>query len=176
MSLPKSPPPVVEVLPSLEAALTEVAEQSFCGFVEPCTPDRFGELLDSARETGGAWLRAHLGFKGPFQGELTVDLPEPLAKSLLASCLGLDANDDSQFSPVVIEDGAGELANMICGTWLTRSYGSARFDLKPPRVERLAQQAFTVSTAATVATDANGVLLTGINDQPVRVGLSVQEG
>jgi len=173
MSSPKSPPPVLEVLPSLEAALTEVAEQSFCGFVEPCTPDRFGELLDVARESGGAWLRAHLGFAGPFQGELTVDLPEPLAKSLLASCLGLDANDDSQFSPVVIEDGAGELANMICGTWLTRSYGNARFDLKPPRVERLAQQAFTV--AGPGASPDTGVLLTGINDLPVRVGLSVQE-
>jgi hypothetical protein len=175
MSLPKSPPPVVEALPLLEAALTEVAEQSFCGFVEPCTPDRFGELMDVARETGGEWLRAHLGFAGPFQGEITVDLPEPLAKSLLAACLGLDANDESQFSAVVVEDGAGELANMICGTWLTRSYGNARFDLKPPRVERLAQTAFAVNGPA-AATPGKGVLLTGINDLPVRVGLSVQEG
>jgi hypothetical protein len=174
MSLPKSPPPVVEVMPSLEAALTEVAEQSFCGFVEPCTPDRFGELLDVAKESGGAWLRAHLGFAGPFQGELTVDLPEPLAKSLLASCLGLDAHDDSQFSAVVVEDGAGELANMICGTWLTRNYSGARFDLKPPRVERLAEQSAAVN--GPTATPANGVLLTGINDLPVRVRLSVQEG
>jgi hypothetical protein len=173
MSLPKSPPPVVEVMPSLEAALTEVAEQSFCGFVEPCTPDRFGELLDVARESGGAWLRARLGFQGPFQGELTVDLPEPLAKSLLAACLGLDANDDSQFSAVVVEDGAGELANMICGTWLTRSYNDHHFDLKPPRVERLAEQSFAVNSPAA---PANGVLLTGINDLPVRVRLSVQEG
>ena len=173
MSSPKSPPPVPDVLPSLEAALTEVAEQSFCGFVEPCSPDRFGELLDVARESGGDWLRAHLGFAGPFRGELTVDLPEPLAKSLLASCLGLDATDDSQFSAVVVEDGAGELANMICGTWLTRSYGNLRFDLKPPRVERL-QTALTVSNAAPAP--GAGVLLTGINDLPVRVGLSVQEG
>lgn len=175
MSLPKSPPPVVEVLPSLEAALTEVAEQSFCGFVEPCTPDRFGELLDVARESGGEWLRARLGFAGPFQGELTVDLPEPLAKSLLASCLGLDASDDSQFSAVVVEDGAGELANMICGTWLTRSYGNVRFNLNPPRVERLAQQALAIN-GPTAPTPASGVLLTGINDLPVRVRLSVQEG
>jgi CheY-specific phosphatase CheX len=125
-----------------------------------------------ARQSGGQWLRAHLGFAGPFQGELTVDLPEPLAKSLLASCLGLDASDDSQFSAVVIEDGAGELANMICGTWPTRSYGNLRFDLMPPRVERLAQ---TAATATSAATPGKGVLLTGINDLPVRVGLSVQE-
>jgi hypothetical protein len=175
MSLPKSPPPVVDVLPSLEAALTEVAEQSFCGFVEPCTPDRFGELLDVIRDTGAPWLRAHLGFVGPFHGELTVDLPEPLAKSLLAACLGLDASDDSQFSAVVIEDGAGELANMICGAWLTRCYTNLRFDLKPPRVERFAQQGFTVHNIAP-PTSQSGVLLTGINDLPVRVGLSVQEG
>jgi hypothetical protein len=173
MSSPKSPPPVPDVLPSLEAALTEVAEQSFCGFVEPCTPDRFGELLDVARESGGDWLRAHLGFAGPFRGELIVDLPEPLAKSLLASCLGLDASDDSQFSAVVIEDGAGELANMICGTWLTRSYGNMRFDLKPPHVERLTSGITKSSVASAVG---DGVLLTGINDLPVRVGLSVHEG
>ncbi len=173
MSLPKSPPAVADVMPSLEAALTEVAEQSFCGFVEPCTPDRFVELLDVARDRGADWLRAHLGFAGPFKGELTVDLPEPLATQLLASCLGLDETDASQFSPVVIEDGAGELANMICGTWLTRSYGGARFDLKPPRVERLDPQAFTNASACT---PVSGVLLTGINDMPVQVQLAMQEG
>jgi CheY-specific phosphatase CheX len=168
MSLPKSSPAGPDLAKALEAAVVEVAEQSFAAFTEICDdPKRFNELLTRATRTGADWMRATLAFSGPFHGELTVDVPEPLSLELLASCVGIDAEPGGEALPSV-EDAVGELANMICGTWLTRNYGQQRFDLRPPRVDR-----FEAANVRRLWNDSDGALLVGFNDQPVRIRLVV---
>jgi hypothetical protein len=166
-SLPKSSPAGPELSKALEAAVVEVGEQSFAAFTEVCAPPRFNELLMRAMHTGADWMRATLAFSGPFHGELTVDVPEPLALELLASCVGIDAEPGGEALPSV-EDAIGELANMVCGTWLTRNYGKERFDLRPPRVDR-----FEAANVRRLWADGDGALLVGFNDQPVRIRLVV---
>jgi CheY-specific phosphatase CheX len=168
MSSLKSSPAGREATQALEAAIVDVAENSFSLFTEICSQARFEELLARSATSGADWMRATIGFAGPFNGELTVDVPEPLALELLASCVGIDAEPGGDALPAV-EDAVGELANMICGTWLTRNYGTQRFDLKPPRVDRV--DAANLGRLWAAATD--GALLMGLNDQPVRVRLAM---
>jgi CheY-specific phosphatase CheX len=168
MSSTRSSPAGPELAKALEAAVVEVGEQSFAAFTEVCEPVRFKELLANVAGMGADWMRATVGFAGPFNGELTVDVPEPLALELLASCVGIDAEPDGEALPAV-EDAVGELANMVCGTWLTRNYGNERFDLKPPRVDKI--DAANIERLWSAATD--GALLVGFNDQPVRIRLVV---
>jgi hypothetical protein len=168
MSSQKSSPAGPELSTALEAAVIEVAEQSFAAFTEICTKARFDELLARAAATGADWMRATLAFRGPFDGELTVDVPEPLALELLASCVGIDAEPDGDALPAV-DDAVGELANMVCGTWLTRNYGTKRFDLRPPRIDRID----AVNVGRLWAATGDQPLLVGMNDQPVRIRLAV---
>ncbi len=133
-------------------------------FTESCTPRRFDELLSRSSTSGAEWMRATLAFKGPFQGELTVDVPEPLALELLASCVGISSPGEENLPSV--EDAVGELANMVCGTWLTKNHGAQKFDLKAAaRRSRGREQ-----PAASVGVHRGlRERLMGLNDQPVRV-------
>src|SRR5689334_13943002 len=82
-----------DAAPALEQALIDVAEQSFCGFADPCTPGSWSELLDNTGEQDTTWLRAVVGFNGRFAGTITLDVPATLAGELLSSCLGVDAEE-----------------------------------------------------------------------------------
>jgi len=169
MSSLRSSPATSDAAKALEAAVVDVAEQSFALFTEVCTPPRFDDLLARSAGSGADWMRATLAFAGPFAGELTVDVPEPLALELLASCVGIDAEPDGEALPAV-EDAVGELANMVCGAWLTRNYGTKRFDLRPPRVDRIDVKNLGRLWGSRAD---GGALLMGLNDQPVRIRLVI---
>lgn len=152
---------------ALEQAVVDVAEQSFCGFAERCTPALFAELLERTGDEASVWLRATLGFAGPFGGTLMVELPEALAGELLSACLGMDPDPEDPSLPGVT-DAVGEFTNMVCGAWLTRSHGEEKFDLQPPRLERHdepGRKRWTLEPSPT--------LLMSVNDRPVRLRLTL---
>jgi CheY-specific phosphatase CheX len=151
--------------PALELALIDVAEQSFCGFADPCTPAMFAELLENTGEQDTPWLRATVVFAGRFEGAIVLDVPESLAGELRASCLGIDAAEaDADPSLPGIEDAVGEFANMVCGTWLTRSFGEDKFDLRAPALEHLRDE-----HRARWAAEPPATLLLSLNDRPLRL-------
>ena len=79
------------------------------------------------------WLTAAIAFSGPFDGVVRMTLPRALAGDLAGAFCGVrpQSLDASQ-----VDDFAGELANMVCGLWLTQTHRSERFELTPPVVER----------------------------------------
>ena len=80
-------------------------------------------------ETGGAALEARLAFQGSPSGTLAVRLSEPGARLLASGFLGEDEEmlTDAQLGQVVCE-----LANMLCGSLVSKLESEVHFDLAPP--------------------------------------------
>lgn len=166
----------------LWSALVDTAESSFFAFAERCTAARFLELMEqhaSAAAAAGshhaadeAWLSAAVAFWGPFSGVLEAEVPETLARELLTSFMGLGPDDAVQESQ--LRDAIGEFANMVCGTWLTRTCCERRFDLGPPRVRRSPRPwsvGLSDRTAESRQDEREGVLVGCLNDHPIRVAV-----
>jgi hypothetical protein len=117
---------VVEARAALDAALAHVAEDSFFACVEPAPDD----WRDAAGDLD--WLQSTVRFRGAAGGTLTCRLPRPLAADLASAFLGVAPDE---LEPDAIGDMAGEVANMICGCWLTRAFPAELFDLDAPVVE-----------------------------------------
>ncbi|MGE3276435.1 MAG: chemotaxis protein CheX [Vicinamibacterales bacterium] len=142
----------------LLAALAEVGELSFFGFVDAVPPDAFAESATAA----GPWICAEVDYRGEVDGVVRVAVPAALAGDLMASFSGEpDAGDDVGGT----HDLLGEFANMICGSWLTHTRPDAVFALGRPAVARM-PEGWSPST-----TDPDAVLAT-FNDQPVAVWLT----
>jgi len=82
-------------------------------------------------ETGGAVLESRLAFHGRPSGTFTVSLSEPAARMMGAGFLGEDeeALTDAQTGQVVCE-----LANMLCGSLVSKLESKESFDLSPPEL------------------------------------------
>jgi hypothetical protein len=116
------------------AAVSDVAERSFFSMIDPCEAEAFDDLA----AVHGEWLAMAVGFDdGVFQGHVKCQLPTELALRLLDAFTGRDPADPP---PAVgeLHDLAGEFANMICGSWLTRASNDRTFSLTPPRVKPIA--------------------------------------
>jgi CheY-specific phosphatase CheX len=111
---------------ALEAALAQVAEDSFFAMIEPVSPDWREHWTD-----GTEWMEAGVEFHGATGGRLVCRLPRTLARDLSSAFLGIPEED---LEPGSVEDMVGELTNMICGCWLTRAYRHDLFDLCHPGV------------------------------------------
>jgi hypothetical protein len=172
MSLPgsRSPTPV-ECEAALREALTEVAETSFFTFVSRCDSELFGEVASAPADEGGPagdrWIAAHVGFSGTFSGRLSVTMPEALARDLYAAFTGVEPN--ATLSEGALLDAAGELANMVCGRWLTRSGEGGHFDLHPPEGARMPGGWTPLDERAPAEAGDAHVLL---NDTPLRARLT----
>jgi CheY-specific phosphatase CheX len=120
---------------ALLAAVAEVAESSLFAFADTSDQDTFDAAVMVPLADGGAtWLHACIGFNGSTAGRLTLTLSESLAHRLCVSFAGAETPDEIGDSDIL--DFTGELANMICGAWLTRAYSHEGFSLVPPRVGR----------------------------------------
>jgi hypothetical protein len=162
MSSPRSPQRP-DGLAALGDAVRQVAEESLFACAEPCERSRTAGLLE-ARPVAEPWLTAAIAFTGPFDGVVRMTLPRALAGDLAGAFCGArpQSLDASQ-----VDDFAGELANMVCGLWLTQTHRSERFELTPPVVGASSAR----DVAAMAATDPGAVGI-ALNDTPVLFGLT----
>jgi hypothetical protein len=164
---------------TLRDAFVDVCENSFFAYVETCDARRFAELAEQWSETARAyqggerprgrpaeseWLKASIGFGGPFPGAIEVILPEALARSLVTSILGTEP--DEVLAEHQVFDGLGEFANMICGAWLTNLAQKQTFELRPPAVTRMAPDWTPVKDSSW--NDERGHRM-AVNELPVRL-------
>jgi hypothetical protein len=134
MSSPISPA-LADYREALPAALAEVAEFSLFTFVDVSDSAAFFAAAALPIADGGCdWIRADVDFTGVRAGHFAITVPETLARRLCASFAG--AETDAPIADRGLLDFTGELANMVCGTWLTRSCRHEAFSLTPPRVRR----------------------------------------
>jgi hypothetical protein len=112
------------------SAVTDVAERSFYAMAELCDEDRFAELAAAHRQ----WLSAQVRFvEQDCAGSVTCRLPMALAERLFDAFSGRDPDDPA--APLSdVHDLVGEFANMICGSWLTRTANERTFALTRPTV------------------------------------------
>ena len=128
-----------------------VAEESFFAMVDPVPAD-----MPAAK---GPLLSARVTFAGSSSGALTCRMPRALAQELTAAFTGEDAPSDDE----LVNDLAGEFANMVCGRWLT--------DVAPQSLFRLEHPVVLPVSARDVVSSAPAGLLNG---QPVWVELTLE--
>jgi hypothetical protein len=163
MSSPISPP-IVDYRGALLAAVTEVAENSLFAFVDASDQAAFeAATIAPPAEGGGDWLRAGIDFNGPIAGRVELTLSEALARHLCASFAGAETAEDIGESDLL--DFTGELANMMCGAWLTRASRHDAFTLTPPQVTRGKPQ------LATPGSDVPERFYLSIDDAAIRLDL-----
>ena len=93
---------------ALDRALAMVAEESFFAMVDP--------VPAMCRRSSGPLLNARVTLRRiGFPGALSCRMPRALAQELTAAFTGEEVRP---MEPVV-DDLAGEFANMVCGRWLT---------------------------------------------------------
>jgi len=109
---------------ALRQSMEEVLEKMFFvrALEEPPEP-----ALSPARG-----LLARLSFEGDPSGRLTLHISEEAARSISADFLG---KDEWEVTAEEIGEVICELANMICGSILSRVESGASFRLGPPRLE-----------------------------------------
>ncbi len=102
-------------------------------------------------ETGGAALEARLAFQGSPSGSLAVCLSEHAARLLAAGFLGEDEETltDAQTGQVVCE-----LANMLCGSLVSRLESEESFDLAPPELVPFGSETEAASSAPPAASQS----------------------
>ena len=127
---------VADYRDALLEAVTDVAENSLFAFVDASDQASF-EAARTDADTANGWLDACIEFRGPTSGRFELTLSEPLARHLCASFAGAEGPDE--FGEADLFDFTGELANMMCGAWLTRACRWEAFSLTPPRVSRAPQ-------------------------------------
>ncbi len=138
-------------------AVSLVAGRTFDAVAEKCDPGRFAELSAGA----GRWLVATVSFsESELAGAVSCGLSEELACTLFDAFSGREP-DQPPPDPAWLADVAGEFANMICGSWLTRLAANQTFKLSPPAVQHPAER-WPLRRWATP-------LLVAVNDLPLAV-------
>lgn len=146
-----------ETRDGLMAALAEVGELSFFGFVDAVDP---AALAVQAVEAG-PWRCAEVDFRGQEDGAIRVAVPDALARELVSAFTGEPGAEEAVDG---LDDLLGEFANMICGLWLTRTRPDAVFALGRPGVSRMPD--------GWVPPLAEGAVTATFNDQPMAVWIA----
>jgi CheY-specific phosphatase CheX len=135
---------------ALWVAVTEVLEKMF--FIDTAEVEAEGGLSVSGEDG----INARLTFEGVPPGCLWLRLTSGAARSLAADFLGEEA---SELSGQKIEEVIGELANMLCGSVLTRVESTTDFRLAAPEIVEapVANAAQPAMASRTVAL-AGGIL------------------
>jgi Chemotaxis phosphatase CheX len=138
------------------SAVTDVAERSFYAMAEACDSERFAELAAAHRD----WLTAQVRFvEHECTGVVTCRLPMPLAERLFDAFSGRDPDDPA--APLAdMHDLIGEFANMICGSWLTRTANERTFALSRPTVAGESMPAAVAGAGVAMAIDEQPCLVT----------------
>jgi len=109
---------------ALQDSVDEVLEKMF--FVETQ-----GECAEPAGDPAADEIAVELTFQGEPPGALLLRLTSPAARQIAADFLGID---EAEVSGVRTSEVVRELANMICGSVLSRVEGAAAFRLATPRI------------------------------------------
>jgi len=108
---------------ALRLAAEEVLEKMF--FVQPL------EEHSGGADDSGTVLSAELTFEGAPSGSLTLAVSESAARQIAADFLG---EDEGGVSDRKVQEVVCELANMICGSVLSRVESETTFRLAAPRL------------------------------------------
>ena len=106
---------------ALRESTVDVLEKMF--FAQP--------LEEPAGDLPGAVLAVKLAFEGAPSGALTLTVTEDAARQIAADFLG---EDENEISGRKVEEVTCELANMICGSVLSRVESQATFRLASPQL------------------------------------------
>jgi hypothetical protein len=148
-------------LAELGEAAVRVAEDSLFAYAEPCDAARVAGLFQN-RPPAEPWLAASVAFTGPFEGAVRLALPRALCADLAGAFCGVRPQSLDQGQ---VADFAGELANMVCGSWLTQTHRTGRFALAAPVVADATAREVAIS-----ATDP-GALGVMLRDTPLVLAL-----
>lgn len=98
----------------------------------------FGETCqkDDLPENGDGYLHAYVSFYGYKSGVLGVITQKSLCFEMAANVLGIDPEEENSNDEA--EDTLEELINIVCGQFLTATFGvDPIFNLFPPSVDEL---------------------------------------
>jgi hypothetical protein len=156
------PLPTAIFTPSGETALVtavcEVAERSFFAYAEPCDAGRFAELCEGTER----WYSAGIEFdEGDWKGTLRCLVPDDAALAMFDAFSGRGFDEPAPV-PELVSDLMGELANMVCGAWLTRAASHQTFSLRTMPV---------VMSAACAPVNGETWVTIAVNDRPVAVAV-----
>jgi len=145
---------------ALMAAVGDVADRSFFAFAEPCEAGRFAELVEGTER----WYSATVAFEeGGFDGSVRCLVSEDAAAMMFDSFTGRSFDDPAP-PQADVSDLMGELANMVCGAWLTRAASHQTFSLKTLPV---------VLSQACAPTGGESWITFAVNDRPFAIAVRV---
>ena len=145
---------------ALVAAASDVAERCFFAYAEPCDAGRFAELADGATR----WYSATVHFEeGGWSGSVRCLVPKDAAVTMFDAFSGRSPEGPPP-APTEVFDLMGELANMVCGTWLTRAATHQTFSLRTLPV--------TLSPACAPAANECWITM-AVNDRPFAIAVRV---
>ena len=146
---------------ALVAAVRDVADRSFFAFAESCDAGQFAELVDGTDR----WYSATIAFnESGFDGSVRCLVPEDVAAMMFDSFTGRGFDDPAP-PAADVSDLMGELANMVCGAWLTRAASHQTFTLKPLPV---------VLSQACAPASGESWNTVAVNDRPFAVAVRVE--
>jgi CheY-specific phosphatase CheX len=143
--------PEPAILPALDIAVKEVLERMFFVETEDAVDPRAAAVADA--------VAVRLAFEGEPSGWLRLQVAPELARSLAADFLGMQ---EGEVSVSQVESVVCELANMICGSLLSRVESETTFRLCPPSSQPAGLSEDEAGGAITRTLDAAGGLLTVI--------------
>jgi len=124
------PLPTATFTPSSEAALVaavcDVAERSLFAYAEQCDAGRFAELVEGTDRWYSAAVEFH---EGEWNGTVRCLTPEDAALAMFDAFSGRGVEEPAPPAHH-IADLMGEVANMVCGAWLTRAASHQTFSLR----------------------------------------------
>jgi CheY-specific phosphatase CheX len=88
-----------------------------------------GVLGEQAEPAGADLISAELAFNGKPSGRFGVQVPSSTGRLIASNFLG---KDPEEITEAEIDQVVGELANMICGSVLSRVEAGSRFELLHP--------------------------------------------
>jgi CheY-specific phosphatase CheX len=110
-----------ELNPSLGECTQDVLETMF-----------FTSVVGEAEaENADERIAARLGFRGNPEGAFGVSVSAPAARTIAAGFLGID---DEEVTPKQVGEVVCEMANMICGSVLSRVPSDQAFELAHPQL------------------------------------------
>lgn len=145
-----------ELLDHLSEATLAVLKASAFAWGEPCPTVELPAV-------GGEAIVTRVRFQGDATGNVCLAMPAEVAAALAADILSAEADE---LSDEQIDDACKELTNVVCGQWLTRSFGDRPvFHLSVPEAEHVEKAEWYALI------DGPGAVGVQIDERPLAAGI-----